>query len=181
MSEEPSWLTPETGGAAPAPAAPDTFAINNGRSDSAGESTRNAAVDANDSELPGVILTMRLANMGVSVALITCSVLLMMSFPSISNWVLAVYATLGGLLICCLETQLKFLRVMIAVNFGFLFDPLWRFLYYLLMASVCWAYNTLFGKIVGGCLVGVACYNTFVLFRYPSYRKIREKNCGRRR
>lgn len=102
-------------------------------------------------------------------------ILLMTTLPTLSNWVLAVYATCGGLLVCCLETQLKFLRVMIALNFGFLFDAVWRFLYYLLMASVAWAYNNLFGKIVAIALVVVALFNTYVLCRYPSYRKVRER------
>lgn len=64
---------------------------------------------------------------------------------------------------------------MIAVNFGFLFDPIWRFLYYLLMASVAWAYDNLFGKIVAAALVAVAIFNTYVLCRYPGYRKVRER------
>ena len=93
--------------------------------------------------------------------------------PSVA--VLAIYATCGGLLICCLETQLKFLRVIIAVNFGFLFNSVWRFLFYLLLASVCWSYDELFGKIVAGCLVGCAVFNTWVLCRYPAYRAMREK------
>jgi len=118
---------------------------------------------------------MRLANMGVSVALIVCSVLLMTTFPSVSNWVLAIYATCGGLLICCLETQLKFLRVIIAVNFGFLFNSIWRFAFYLLLGSVAWAYNNLLGKIVAAALAATAVFNTYILCRYPGYRKIREK------
>jgi Zn-dependent protease with chaperone function len=81
----------------------------------------------------------------------------------------------GALLICCLETQLKFLRVMIAINFGFLFSSMWRFLYYLVLASVCWTYSNLMGKILAASLVGVAIFNTYVLCRYPSYRKIRER------
>jgi hypothetical protein len=81
----------------------------------------------------------------------------------------------GGLLICCLETQLKFLRVMIAVNFGFLFSSTWRFLFYLLLASIAYSYDNLRSFIVACALVGVALYNTYVLCRYPSYRKMREK------
>ena len=99
----------------------------------------------------------------------------MTSFPSLSTWVLAVYATCGGLLICCLETQLKFLRVIIAVNFGFLFNSIMRFFFYVLLASVAWAYNNLLGKIVAAALVATAVFNTFVLCRYPGYRKIRER------
>jgi type VI protein secretion system component VasK len=99
----------------------------------------------------------------------------MVSLPSLSNWILSIYATCGGLLICCLETQLKFLRVMIAVNFGFLFNSVWRFLFYLLLASVTWAYGSIFGRIISIALGVVAVINTYILCRYPSYRKIREK------
>jgi hypothetical protein len=101
--------------------------------------------------------------------------LLMMSLPSLASWVLAIYATCGGMLICCLETQLKFLRVAIAVNFGFLFNSVWRLLFYLLLASVTWAYQGLFGRIISFSLIGIAVFNTFILCRYPSYRKMREK------
>jgi type VI protein secretion system component VasK len=99
----------------------------------------------------------------------------MTTFPSLSNWVLAVYATCGGLLICCLETQLKFLRVMIAVNFGFLFNSVWRLLFYLLLGSVTWAYGTLFGQIIAIAMWTIGVLNTYILCRYPSYRKIRER------
>ena len=101
-------------------------------------------------------------------------VLELTSSPSIAVWILAIYACCGGILICCLETQLKFLRVMIAVNFGFLFHSTWRFLFYLLLASVSWSFGFL-GRVVGFAYVGVACFNTYVLCRYPSYRRMREK------
>ena len=97
-----------------------------------------------------------------------------MDSPSIAALILSLYACCGGLLICCLETQLKFLRVMIAVNFGFLFQSAWRFLFYLLLASISWSFGA-FGQIVGCVYVGVACFNTYVLCRYPSYRRMREK------
>jgi len=99
----------------------------------------------------------------------------MTTIPAVSSFVLAIYATCGGILICCLETQLKFLRVLIAINFGFLFNSIWRFLFYILLGSVAWSYNNLFGKIVAGVFGGVALFNTYVLCRYPGYRKIREK------
>jgi hypothetical protein len=99
----------------------------------------------------------------------------MIGIPPISIFVLAFYATVGGILICCLETQLKFLRVMIAVNFGFLFSSFFRFLYYMLLAAICWSYKSLLGKIVAIAIIATAFLNTYVLCRYPSYRKIREK------
>lgn len=99
----------------------------------------------------------------------------MVSIPGVSAFVLAIYATCGGLLICCLETQLKFLRVMIAVNFGFLFNSTWRFVFYLLLGSVAWSYDSILGQTAAAALAGVAIFNTYVLCRYPSYRKIREQ------
>jgi len=99
----------------------------------------------------------------------------MMSLPTPATWVLAVYASCGGLLVCCLETQLKFLRVLIAMNFGFLFHSIWRFVFYLILGSVAWAYGHIFGKATGVLLGVVALFNAYVLCRYPSYRKMREK------
>ena len=63
---------------------------------------------------------------------------------------------------------------MIAVNFGFLFNSVWRFLFYLLLGSVTWAYNTLFGRVIAIALFAMAIVNTYILCRYPSYRKMRE-------
>jgi hypothetical protein len=99
----------------------------------------------------------------------------MIGWPPVSAFILAIYAVCGGLLICCLETQLKFLRVMIAINFGFLFNSFWRFLFYLILASVMWSYNDLPGKIVAAAAVAVALFNSYVLCRYPSYRRMREQ------
>jgi uncharacterized membrane protein len=99
----------------------------------------------------------------------------MVGIPPISTFVLAIYATCGGILICCLETQLKFVRVMIAVNFGFLFNSVWRFLFYMILGSLAWSYDSLLGKIMAAVLGGVAFFNTYVLCRYPAYRRIREK------
>jgi hypothetical protein len=99
----------------------------------------------------------------------------MISFPPISTWILAIYSIVGALLICCLETQLKFLRVIIAVNFGFLFNSVWRFVYYMILSSVAWSYDNLFGKIMAIALAAVALFNTYIICRYPSYRHIREQ------
>ena len=99
----------------------------------------------------------------------------MISLSSLPAFVLGVYAVCGGLLICCLETQLKFLRVIIAVNFGFLFNSVWRFIFYMILSSVMLSFRKILGNIVGAALVVVACFNTYILCRYPAYRKIREK------
>lgn len=40
---------------------------------------------------------------------------------------------------------------------------------------MCWSANNIFGKICAGFLVAIAFYNTYVLIRYPSYRKLRDQ------
>jgi phosphotransferase system glucose/maltose/N-acetylglucosamine-specific IIC component len=64
---------------------------------------------------------------------------------------------------------------MIALNFGFLFNSVWRFIFYIMLGSIGWSYNNIFGKAMGIAFITVAFFNTYVLLRYPSYRKIREK------
>jgi hypothetical protein len=131
---------------------------------------------ADEEGLNAAIVIMRMANMGVSTALVASSIVNLIGLPSsISVWVLSVYAMCGGLLVCCLETQLKFLRTMIGANFGFLLSGPLRFLFYLLLASISLSYQTIFGYIVAACLVVVAVYNTYILCRYPTYRHMREK------
>ena len=88
---------------------------------------------------------------------------------------MSIYAMCGGVLVCCLETQLKFVRTIIAMNFGFLFNSVYRFLFYCLMASVTWSYKGILGYITAITLGVVAVFNTYVLCRYPAYRKMREK------
>jgi hypothetical protein len=103
------------------------------------------------------------------------SVCFILGIPSLSGFVLAIYATCGGILVCCLETQLKFVRVLIAMNFGFLFNSIWRFFFYLLLGSIAWSFNNLFGKAVSIAFGAVAVFNTYVLCRYPEYKRLREK------
>eukprot|EP00536_Pseudo-nitzschia_multiseries_P000945 jgi/Psemu1/250077/estExt_Genewise1Plus.C_120011 len=171
MSEAPSWL--ETPDPAPAAAAPSVEPMSIDSTTEGAATTSTVATDEKD--LPSVILMMRLLNLGAATALIAVSILHIISIPALSGTVLAVYTICGGLLICCLETQLKFLRVMIAVNFGFLFNSMWRFLFYLILGSVCWAFGGIMGITMSCVMGGVALFNTYVLCRYPGYRKIREQ------
>jgi hypothetical protein len=151
-----------------------------GTSSSQGEYTSSSkgpttSSDADNLEgLPRIILMMRLANIGVAAALMLISLIKMAGLPSISMWVLSMYALCGALLICLLETQLKFLRVAIALNFGFLFSATLRFLYYFLLATISFTFG-IFGGIVAFAIVSVAIFNAYVLFRFPSYRAVRER------
>lgn len=172
----PAWLSePEsTNPGGEAGDAPRTFALNETQQQG-DNADGGGATSADDKELPSIVLFMRLANMGAAAILIIVSIFNMVGLPPISTFILAIYATCGGLLVCCLETQLKFLRVVIALNFGFLFSPFLRFLFYFILASVALAYDDLSGKIACIVIVATAVFNTYVLIRYPAYRAVREK------
>jgi hypothetical protein len=189
--EAPSWLTVDNSVPPPAPAAaapvaaaaPPPAANTTSLAPRPTTPMETEPVDPNAEEMSdedrkkmaNVILFMRLINMGAAIAMVTHSVLTLMYLPAISKWIMSGYALCAGCLICCQETQLSFIRTSIAMNFGFLFDPFFRFAYYFLMASVEWSFGNLFGRVVAGALMGVAVYNTYVLYAYPSYRKIRDE------
>ena len=136
---------------------------------------KEKASEVDESDLSRMILFMRVANLAAAGLLISCSIVELVSIPGIGVWILSIYAICGGALICCLETQLKFVRTAIAMNFGFLFHSVYRFIFYLLMASVVWFYQGVLGYITAGLLAGVAVFNTYILCRYPTYRRMREK------
>ena len=85
MSETPAWLSTDNAGGGG-----DNFEMTSGitasepvatptgggstTSGTVGGSTTTSGAAAEDNDLPGIILTMRLANMGVAVALVACSV-----------------------------------------------------------------------------------------------------------
>jgi len=196
--EAPSWLSDEPSAPVPAPTepvsptnhAPSATDAPEPKVDNVGSVFMQTVTDKNakksappppasgdeEKKLSKIVVTMRLLNMAAAVLLITSSVLKMIGLglghPSI--WTMSIYATCGGLLVCCQETQLKFVRTKIAMNFGFLFHSIYRFLFYILMASVTWSYQGLLGYITSGVLAGMAVFNTFVLCRYPAYRMMRE-------
>jgi hypothetical protein len=81
MSDTPAWLA--TGSDKAAPVGGDNFEMTTGVTASqpatpSGASTTtsgaSAAAESPQEDLPKIILTMRLANMGVAIALIVCSV-----------------------------------------------------------------------------------------------------------
>jgi hypothetical protein len=87
-----------------------------------------------------------------------------------STMILAGYGVCFGSLICCLEVNLSFLRHPIADNFGFLYNPLLRLMFYILMGMVAWSFGTLLGMIASMALALLSLFNTYVICRYPGYR-----------
>ena len=91
---------------------------------------------------------------------------------SLSKMVLGGYGVCFGTLVCCLEVNFSFLRHPIASNFGFLYNPFLRLMFYVLMGMVSWSFGTLLGMIASIALGLLSIVNTYVLCRYPGYRKV---------
>lgn len=86
--------------------------------------------------------------------------------------VLGGYGVCFGTLICCLEVNFSFTRVPIASNFGFLYNPFLRLMFYILMCMVSWSFGTLLGMIASIALGLLSLVNTYIICRYPGYRKV---------
>merc|ERR1712086_523783 len=123
-----------------------------------------------DDELPKIVLLMRLGNMGAAALLIFGSVSSLSHIFSLPKMILGGYGVCFGTLVCCLEVNLSFLRLRIASNFGFLYSPFLRLLFYVLMGMVAWSFQTVIGMIASIALGLLALVNTYVLCRYPGYR-----------
>ena len=86
--------------------------------------------------------------------------------------ILAGYGVCFGSLICCLEVNLSILRHPIADNFGFLYNPVLRLMFYILMGMVAWSFGTLLGLIASVVLVVLSVFNTYIICRHPGYRAV---------
>jgi len=113
---------------------------------------------------------MRLGNMGAAAMLIFGSVGQLTNILSLSKMVLGGYGVCFGTLVCCLEVNFSFLRHPIASNFGFLYNPFLRLLFYALMGMVAWSFDSFLGMVASVSLGLLALVNTYVLCRYPGYR-----------
>ncbi|KAL7515449.1 hypothetical protein ACHAXN_013516 [Cyclotella atomus] len=152
--DQPSWVTMEKTHDA------DGNELPWNRPATAAERTKTEAGSSDDG-LPRIILLMRLGNLGAAALLIFCS---------FSTMILAVYGLCFGSLICCLEVNLSFLRHPIADNFGFLYNPLLRLMFYVLLGMISWSFGTLLGIIASIALAVLSLFNTYVICRYPGYR-----------
>lgn len=167
--ESPSWLADDS----PAPAAPVTQAD----AAPAAATTSNNATEApaqsseDKNALMRVKIMKRFVNMLVSSVSAVRAILIIITIPdSISEFVIAVYsAVLCAFVFLSEMTELAFMK-WILMNHGYLYSPTWRFMFYLLLASMQWSLGGLWSYINGGALVVVAFFNVYWLLKYPSLR-----------
>jgi len=121
------------------------------------------------------ILFMRVFNMATMILLGVAAVFTMTLTVEVDSIILGVYGVLFATLVFCFETQLWFIRKRISSSFGFLFNPIFRTLFYGIMAAVAWSYDSMMGKVSAIVTIVCAVLNFYVLCRFPSYREERDK------
>ena len=94
-----------------------------------------------------------------------------------SKMVLGGYGICFGILVCCLESNLSFARHPLASNFGFVYSPLPRMIFYILMGMVSYSFESMVGTIAAVSLCTLSLVNTYVLCRYPGYRASVQEIC----
>lgn len=117
-----------------------------------------------------VKLMKRLLNMGGAALCVTTSILEVISIPGLSALVIAGYsiALCSGIFLSEM-TEMAFMKFILS-NHGYLYNPFFRFLFYLLIASMQASFNGLLSFIAAGCMVVLAFINAYWLIRYPGLR-----------
>lgn len=128
-----------------------------------------------DPVIPRMILYTRLINLALSILMILTSFLAMLTTQSATTGVLACYVIVFSCLLCCFETHLKQVSKFIALNFGFMYSAKSRSFFMLFVGTILFSFS-LFGKIIGLCMIANACFNVFILFRYPQYEDAQRNN-----
>lgn len=118
--------------------------------------------------LPKLVMYMRLANVVIAILMVTSAVLNSLGSADLSTLVLGCYVSCFGCLLCCFETHLKQVSILIADNCGFLYNAKGRCIFLILIATLCFSLNVI-GKITGGLTVAVACLNLYVICKFPEY------------
>ncbi len=84
---------------------------------------------------------------------------------------LAIYVWFFGFLILCVECALKVVAKIIAENFGFMYNPVMRFLFIFLNMVLCYELG-LIGKIVVCLLACTGCTHIYVAWKHPQFEHI---------
>ena len=118
----------------------------------------------------GLIISMRLLNMGVSILMAAAAIIKLLSLPAFTKGVLCLYIWFFALLICCFETHLAQVSRIIGENFGFLYNVKGRVTFFVIVSFLCFSIG-LIGLISGVGLLVAAAYNAYVIYKHPDYER----------
>jgi len=137
--------------------------------------SRAAPPARNPNDLPRLIIYMRLINVGLCIIMSAAAVLALLELVDIPTAVLACYVWAFSCMLFCFETQLKFIATIINDNFGFLFSARGRTVFLLFISFLCFSLGIL-GLIAGILMILNACFNFYVILRYPEYVEMQRIN-----
>jgi len=161
---------PPSAAAAPPPwlQEPSTTTSNNLGSNSSDASSATIDPATLDPAIPRMITFTRIVNLVLSVCMIITSLLALLTTQSATTGVLACYVVVFSCLLCCFETHLKQISKFIALNFGFMYSAKSRSIFMMFVGTILFSFS-LFGKIIGLCMIANALFHILILFRYPQY------------
>jgi len=109
-------------------------------------------------------------NLVLGICMIVAAMLSLLTTASMTTAVLACYVVVFACLLCCFESGLQVVLRMIALNFGFMYSAKARSMFMIFVGSILFSFS-LFGKIVGCCMLANAAFNIFAIVKYPGFEE----------
>ncbi len=102
--------------------------------------------------------------------MIVASLLSLLTTANMTTAVLACYVVVFACLLCCFESGLQVVLRIIALNFGFMYSAKARSVFMIFVGTILFSFS-LFGKIIGCCMLANAAFNIFAIVKYPGYEE----------
>lgn len=139
-----------------------------------GSATSNIEIDPQElAEIESWITKLKNLYIGVGV-LMTLAAFFQLGTNNLATLFLAFYVCFFGVLIVCVEMALKFIARLIAENFGFMYNPVMRFLFIFLNMVLCYELG-LIGKIAVCVLAFTGCTHIYVAWKHPQFEHVLRK------
>jgi hypothetical protein len=139
-------------------------------------SETNSVIDLDPKELAEIetwIAYLKNLYIGVGILMLIAGIF-SLGTNNLATLFLAFYVSFFGLLIVCVEIALKIVARLIAENFGFLYNPVMRFLFLFLNMVLCYELG-LIGKIAVCVLAFTGCTHIYVAWRHPQFEHVLRK------
>ena len=118
---------------------------------------------------------LRVAYMSIS-AVMALAAFMSLGSDDLGVMFMALYVWFFALLIFCSELALRGVAKLIAQNFGFMYNPAGRIIFFLFIAVMCYELGLL-GKIVMGMLTAASIVHIYVIIMHPAFEEyVRKKH-----
>ncbi|RYH14074.1 hypothetical protein EON65_34200 [archaeon] len=130
-----------------------------------------SALDVDDGELAEIkkySRYMRFAMIGISTLMVITAWYNISSASSLSKGFLALYVFFFSMLLCCFEIAIRRVAVIIVQNFGFMYNPVGKILFLVVVAILCYQLSTL-GKVCFAFLLMYTVATMYIQCKHPKY------------